>query len=211
VVQSVVWFAIVTLACTVAIAAGPHVAGGSIAFLTSVSCGHAAMQRRALLTTLWVPAVCWVGAMLTVIEQHGGVRRWEAGLKDGVWDPTALALLGTLVGLYFAFLAGQARYHHAVWAAGATDTPTTVTQHQRGAALRLTRRGALALMLLALLVTAATASIAPYLWRTGARTGSARARHPATPAAGTGTHPPGTDRTRRDAGLAPTPRRCATP
>ena len=171
VVQSVVWFAIVTLTCTVAIAAGPHVAGGAIAFLTSVSCGHAAMQRRALLTTLWVPAVCWVGAMLTVIEQHGGIRRWEAGLKEGVWDPTALALLGTLVALYFAFLAGQARYHHAVWAAGATDTPTTFTQHHRGGALRLTRRGALALVLLAMLVTAAIATVAPYLWRTGARTG----------------------------------------
>lgn len=171
VVQGVVWFAIITLACTVAIAAGPRVAGGAVAFLTSVSCGHAAMQRRALLATLWLPAVCWVGAMLTVIEQHGGVRYWEVGVKDGVWDPTALGLLGTLVALYFAFLAGQGRYHHAVWAAGATDTPTTVTQHQRGAALRLTRRGGLAIILLALLVTAATASLAPYLWRTAPRQG----------------------------------------
>lgn len=170
-VQSVVWFTIVTLSCTVAIAAGPHVAGGAIAFLTSVSCGHAAMQRRALLTTLWVPAVCWVGAMLTVIEQHGGVRRWEAGHKEAVWDPTALALLGTLVTLYFAFLAGQARYHQAVWAAGATETSATLTQHLKGAALRLTRRGGLALVLLALLVTGAIATIAPYLWRTGARDG----------------------------------------
>jgi hypothetical protein len=171
VVQSVVWFAIVALTCTVAIAAGPHVAGGAIAFLTSVGCGHAAMQRRALLTTLWIPAVCWVGAMLTVIDQHGGVRQWEAGLKDGVWDPTALALLGTLVALYFAFLAGQARYHHAVWAAGATDTPTTVTEHHKSHPRGLSRRGALALVLLTLLVTASVAAVAPYLWRTGARDG----------------------------------------
>ena len=153
------------------IAALVLVAGGAVAFLTSVSCGHAAMQQRALLATLWLPAVCWVGAMLTVIEQHGGVRYWEVGVKDGVWDPTTLGLLGTLVALYFAFLAGQGRYHHAVWAAGATDTPTTVTQHQRGAALRLTRRGGLAIILLALLVTAATASLAPYLWRTAPREG----------------------------------------
>jgi hypothetical protein len=170
-VHSVVWFAIVTLTCTVAIAAGPLLAGGAIAFLTSVSCGHAAMQRRALLTTLWIPALCWVGAMLTVIDQHGGVRHWEIGLKDGVWDPTTLALLAMLVMLYFAFLAGQARYHHAVWAAGATDTQTTLTQHQRGAALRMTRRGGLSLILLALIVTAAVAAVAPYLWRTGERDG----------------------------------------
>jgi len=175
VVQSGVWLAI-AMSCTVAIAAGPHLAGGAIAFLTSVSCGHAAMQRSSLLTALWVPAVCWVGAMLTVIDQHGGVRRWETGAKDGVWDPTALALLGALVGLYFAFLAGQARYHSAVWSAGGTDAPALLTQHQRGAPLRLTRRGALALVLLALLATTATAWVAPYLWRTGPRDGH-RAGH----------------------------------
>ena len=174
VVQSVVWFAIFTFSCTMAIAAGPSVAGGAIAFLTSVSCGHAAMQRRALLTTLWIPAVCWVGAMLTVIDQHGGIRQWESGVKDGVWDRTALGLLGTLVGLYFAFLAGQARYHTAVWAAGSADVPATVTQHQKGAALHLTRRGGLALVLLTLLVTGATAAVAPYLWRTGPGQGDHR-------------------------------------
>lgn len=166
VVQSTVWFAVAT-SCTVAIAAGPQLAGGVIAFLTSVSCGHAAMQRRSLLATLWVPAVCWVGAMITVIDQHGGVRRWETGAKDGVWDPTALALLGVLVALYFGFLAGQARYHNAVWSVGGTDTPAEVTRHHRGDALRLTRRGGLALVLLALVATTATAKVAPYLWRTG--------------------------------------------
>lgn len=165
VVQSVVWF-VVAMSCTVAIAAGPALAGGVVAFLTGVSCGHAAMQRRALLTALWVPAVCWVGAMITVINQHGGVRRWETGAKEGVWDPTALALLATLVVLYFAFLAGQSRYHGAVWSAGGTDAPATMTSHQRAEAVRLTRRGALALVLLALLVTTATAWVAPYLWRT---------------------------------------------
>ena len=178
VVQSTVW-GFIALSCVVALSAGPWIAGAALSFLTGLGCGHAAMQRRSLLVALWGPAVCWAGAILPVLEGHGGIRRWEIGVKEGVWDPTALALLGSLAALYLAFLAGQSSYHNAVWAAGGTESQDTQVHARVEPTLHLTRRGALALALLGALVTATTALVAPYLWRTGPA--DARREHPGAP------------------------------
>jgi hypothetical protein len=135
--------------------------------LWSLGCGHAALQRRGALWSLWIPVICWTAAIFTVLEYTGRFRAWRMGEKGAVWDPLTLAMLFLVVLEFFLFLAGQESYHRQVWRAGAVTTPVTFTQHRAVGATRVTKRGVFALLVFALLATGFTAKLAPYLWRTG--------------------------------------------
>ncbi len=171
VVHVAVWVATFG-SCAVGIAGGAFLVAFAITFLWSVACGHLTLQRRFSLWALWIPVVCWTGAMLTIIERSGGTARWQTGHKETVWHPFALGLLFVMVVMFFGFLAGQDRYHQLVWQAGANVAPPAQWRHHDGrGGVRLTGKGALTLLLLAAVVSGVVALISPYLWRVGPQHG----------------------------------------
>lgn len=174
-VQVVSW-GLIFLTCFMAIGA-PIVALYTVVGLFSVGFGHLTLQRRFSLSTLWVPIIFWIAAILTIIENAGRLAPWLAGQKDAVWQPITLVLLTLFVTQFFFFLAGQEHYHTQVWQAAATTTPVRLTRHRDAGATRLTRRGIAAVMVFSVLVTAAVAMISPYLWRTERREGNGRREH----------------------------------
>jgi hypothetical protein len=135
--------------------------------LWSVGCGHIALQRRFSLASLWIPVICWTAAIITVLERNGRLHTWQAGHKEGVWQPLTFAMLFLVVAEFFVFLAGQESYHGQVWQAGAVTTPVRLTKQRAVGATRVTKRGIFAVLTFALVATLLTAKIAPYLWRTG--------------------------------------------
>lgn len=147
----------------------PFIGGEATAVLVtlcwSLGCGHLTLQRRFSLATLWIPIVCWTGAIVTMINHSNRLATWEQGNKHAVWQPLTAALLFTAVALVFFFFAGQEHYHLKVWQAHGANASANVTQHKGGGA-RLTPKGTIALLLMAALVCGAVAVISPYLWRT---------------------------------------------
>ncbi len=136
-------------------------------FLWSLAGGHLTLQRRGSLATLWIPMVCWTAAIVTILEKNGRLHTWQSGHKEGVWQPVTLLLLFTVIVEFFFFLAGQEHYHAQVWQAGATAAPASLTHHRSVGATRITKRGALAVLVFAAVSSAFVAKVAPYLWRTG--------------------------------------------
>lgn len=163
--------------CVSSVALGPVVVLYGLMFLWSVGCGHLTLQRRFSLATLWIPVICWTGAILTILDRAGRMHAWQGGHKEGVWQPVTLALLLLLVMMFFLFLAAQEHYHTLVWQASASSTPASLARHRVKGAMRLTGRGMAAIVALAVLVGGSVALVSPYLWRTGpARRDGERAR-----------------------------------
>jgi hypothetical protein len=147
-----------------------------VTFLWSVASGYHSLQRRFSLWALWVPVVCWGAGLLTLAERGGGLRRWQAGDKSAFWNLPALALLLTLVVLFLLYLAAQEDFHARVWRAEAGHARARLQHHGTRDRVRLTGRGLVALLSLALLVSGATALLSPYLFRTAPQQGQPRDR-----------------------------------
>lgn len=142
-----------------------------VAFLWSVSGGFHALQRKFSLWSLWVPLICWTGAILTLVERTG-MGRWQSGEKHSIWNPLAFGLLVVMVLFFFVFFAGQENYHLRVWQAGGNMGASRFETQALKSSLRLTGRGALALVFMALAVSGAVALVSPYLFRTRHESGS---------------------------------------
>jgi hypothetical protein len=139
----------------------------AFSFLWSLAGGHLTLQRRGSLVALWIPMICWTAAIITILEQNGRLHAWQAGHKEGVWQPVTLTLLFLVIVEFFLFLAGQEHYHAQVWQAGATATPMSLTKHRALGATRITKRGVTALLIFAFVSTLFVSKVAPYFWRTG--------------------------------------------
>lgn len=173
--------ALTFLCCVGSMGLGPVAMFYALMFVWSVGCGHLTLQRRFSLGTLWVPVICWTGAILTVLDRAGRMHAWQGGQKEGVWEAGTLSLLMLLVLMFFLFLAAQEHYHALVWQASGAGGPATLERHRIQGAMRLTRRGITAIVVLALLVGGSVAMVAPYLWRTGPREGRERRERRAQP------------------------------
>ena len=169
---------VLLFATGLAMMSAPLVVAATFSALWSVGCGHIALQRRFSLWSLWIPVICWTAAIITALSQAGRLHAWQAGHKEGVWQPLTLAMLFLVVVEFFIFLAGQESYHGQVWQAGAVTTPVTLTKQRAVGATRVTKRGVFALLAFALVATLLTAKIAPYLWRTGPQDGRRRDDEP---------------------------------
>lgn len=170
VIQLVVCGAI-AVGCVASMQLGVPVVLFVMTFLTSVGSGHTSLQRGGTLWSLFVPMVCWAGAILTVVEKHGRLRSWEAGAKAAIWEPATLVMLLLVVTLYFLYMAGQEHYHTQVWQAAATQGPVSLVQHRASGAMRFTKRGMAAIAVLAVVVGTAVSQVSPYLFRTETRRG----------------------------------------
>lgn len=127
--------------------------------------------HRALWST-WLPMVYTVGGMLIWMEEQGKVEAWKAGDKLAVWDVVALAMFVPSVGLFLLFLVTRETHRLATWRRGPM-APLRPTMEERGVSRpRLTLLGFIALGLLTIFVSGASALIAPFLWRTGPEEGS---------------------------------------
>ncbi len=136
-----------------------------VTFLWSVASGYHCLQRKFSLWALWVPVVCWGAGMLTLADRSGGFQRWQSGDKSAFWNLPALALLLTLVVLFLTYLSAQEGYHARVWRSEAGQERARLTRHGGREPVRLTGRGLVALLSLAVLVSGATALVSPYLFR----------------------------------------------
>lgn len=141
---------------------------GVIALVWSIGAGHLALHRRGSLLALWIPMSCWTAAIVTILEKNNRLHAWQAGHKEGVWQPATLALLFTVIVEFFLFLAGQEHYHAQVWQSGATASPMSLSAHRAVGATRITKRGLTAVLVLSLVASGLVAKLAPYLWRTQA-------------------------------------------
>jgi hypothetical protein len=165
----------------------------------------------ALLAT-FAPITFFVGAILVVVYQDGGLQQWQSGQKWAIWDGLSLAVLAVAVASLLAFLAFREshRLHH--WQNQGADA--LVTQTRRSGSRLLARASGcgtiVAIAALGFALTAGTALLAPYLWRTGAGdagepTGSEPSEDPAPPAPTGWDDPPETEQPR------PAPRPRSTP
>jgi hypothetical protein len=154
------------LTCVGAIGMGAVVVFYVLMFLWSVGCGHLTVQRRFSLGTLWVPVICWTAVMLTILDRAGRMHAWQGGQKEGVWEPATLTLLLLLVLMFFVFLAAQEHYHTLAWQAAGAGGAATLERHRVKGAMRFTKRGMAAIVVLTLLVGGSVATVSPYLWRT---------------------------------------------
>ncbi len=168
----IVWVTVIgiSIAVVIPLAAAPPLLKATIAFLWSFACGHLAIQRKASLSAIWIPIICWAGAIITLLEREGRLHVWLNGDKGAIWQPVPLMLLFMAVTEIFLFFAGQEHFHTTVWQAH-TGHETALRRHAGGGA-RLTGRGIVALVLFSALICAAVALLSPYLWRTGPRQGN---------------------------------------
>jgi hypothetical protein len=122
----------------------------------------------ALLAT-FAPITFFVGAILTVVFEDGGLQRWQSGDKWAIWDGLSLAVLALAVASLLAFLAFREghRLHH--WQNHGADALVTQTRRSGSRLMaRLSGCGTVAaIAALGLALTIGTALLAPYLWRTG--------------------------------------------
>ncbi|MBM4391953.1 MAG: hypothetical protein FJ090_12600 [Deltaproteobacteria bacterium] len=126
--------------------------------------------HRALWST-WLPMVYTVAGMLLWMEDQGKVEAWKGGDKLAVWDLVGLAMFVPSVGLFLLFLVTRETHRLATWRRGPM-APLRPTMEERGVSRpRLTLLGFIALGLLTLFVSGASALVAPFLWRTGPGSG----------------------------------------
>ena len=187
------------LGLTVATASVPSVAAllGVALFLFpffALSGWWSLTVHGALLAT-FAPITFFVGAILTVVLDDGGLQRWQAGAKWAIWDGLSLGVLAVAVGSLLAFLAFREghRLHH--WQNHGADA--LVTQTRRSGSPLLARASGcgtiVAIAALGIALTVGTALLAPYLWRTeptDGRAGSDVAEAPAPPPPGARRAPP---------------------
>ncbi len=126
--------------------------------------------NRALWST-WLPLVFTTGTILVWASKSGGVDRWESGAKWAVWDLLSLPALGATITMLLFYLVTRETHRLALWRRG-PEAPMTPTMKERGATRpRLSFLGVLLVAGFSVVLTGATAAVAPYLWRTGPQDG----------------------------------------
>jgi hypothetical protein len=147
----------------------------------------------------WAPLVYLVGCTIYIAEEiTNSDQYWHSGEKWRTFDVVSAPVLLAGVMMLLVFLVSRETHRLHLWrfAPKGPDLPRTVRRRDdlRGLAGLRTMLGGragcgglLALILLGVALTAATAVVAPYLWRTGPRDGD-----------GDGEIPPGVEDTDGD-------------
>lgn len=122
--------------------------------------------NRALWAT-WLPLIWTTGAVLIWSDKMDRDDAWFAGDKYAIWDWVSLPVFGGMVLLLLLYLVSRETHRLALWKRG-RDAPLPAAIPERGYSRpRLTPLALLLLIGGGLMLTAGTALIAPYFWRTG--------------------------------------------
>jgi hypothetical protein len=155
------WFALLTVLTTAALV-GPSAPGELsastlwLAFIPAAVCAYWSLGDRTALVAFWFPAVIW---MLSILDR---------AKANGIPDDTGVALLGLLALLFLLFLRVREARRVALWTT--VPMPATTLAVQQPAVMLKVRpgvhvaRSAWALVASAL-AFAATAWVAPQLWK----------------------------------------------
>lgn len=137
-------------------------------FLFAFPCGLLSLMHRwELLASFW-PAVGWIGGVFLILNEEGRVDQWEQD-KASAWLPVPLFYLACFLVLWLVYLAAKQAARVELWQAlsGAAVRRISKTDAKKTRAAALPRRNLLAILVVAGVLFAITAALAPYLWRTG--------------------------------------------
>lgn len=136
-------------------------------FPIAISGGLWSLETHRALWSTWLPLLFTTAAVIVWSEARGTVANWFAGEKWAIWDIASAGALGVTVILLLLFLVSRETHRLALWRRGPT-APLAPTMREKGQARpRLTVLSFVLLGLMGVLLTVATALVAPYLWRTG--------------------------------------------
>lgn len=115
----------------------------------------------------WVPLLYATATTIRLAERSGRVYDWYAGDKYAIWDVTSLALLLFTITLLLAFVIMRERRRLYLWnhAPGGLLRPKGATNRKARPGLNL--MGWVLVVMLGVGLTAGSAIVGPYLWRTG--------------------------------------------
>lgn len=152
-----------------------------ILFPIAMSGGLWSLETHRALWATWLPLVFAVGTVLMWAENSGAAEQWFAGNKFAIWDLASLAALaGTLTTLLF-FLVSRETHRLALWRRGPM-APLSPSIIEKGASRpRLTFLGVMLVGGFAFALTAGTAILSPYLWRSGPDDDGEPTEQPADP------------------------------
>lgn len=127
------------------------------------------LRTQGALLATWAPLMWLVVRILVIAENRGSAQNWFDGNKWAVWDvlTAPVLLLGVVLMLIYLVSRELHRLHRWRFGPGGPDLPRTERlDSARRSRLGIGCGGVLALAMLALVLTVATALVAPYLWRT---------------------------------------------
>lgn len=132
--------------------------------------GFWSLRTNRGLAATWAPMVLFTSSILAYSEKTGADDTWRAGDKWAIWDGISLLILGSAVFLLLVYLLGRERHRVHRWrtapvATELVDTGPEPLRPLRGCGTWLLLGG------LIVFLTASSALVAPYLWRTGDRGG----------------------------------------
>ncbi len=147
---------------------GEYIGVPLLFFLFAFPCGLLSLMHRWELFASFWPAVGWIGGVFVILNEEGRVKSWEQS-KITAWLPVPLIYLGLFLVLWLFYLAAKQAARVEMWQAlsGAAARRIAKAETRKTRAGALPRRNILALLVVAGILFAATAVLAPYLWRTG--------------------------------------------
>ena len=147
---------------------GEYLAVPIVFFCFAFPCGLLSLMHRWELFASFWPAVGWIGGVFLILNEENRVHVWEEN-KAAAWLPVPLAYLGCFLVLWLFYLAAKQAARVEMWQAlsGAAARRISKAEPKANRVSAIPRKNLLALVVVAVLLFAATAVLAPYLWRTG--------------------------------------------
>jgi hypothetical protein len=147
---------------------GEYFAISAFCFCFAFPCGLLSLMHRYELFASFWPAVGWIGGALTIINEEQSIRVWEES-KVRVWMPVPLVYLGCFLVLWLFYLAAKQAARVEMWQAlsGAAARRISKAEKKQHRVSAIPRKNILAILVVAALLFAFAAVLAPYLWRTG--------------------------------------------
>jgi len=147
---------------------GEYLAIPMLFFCFAFPCGLLSLMHRWELFASFWPAVGWIGGVFVILNEEDRVQVWEEN-KAAAWLPVPLAYLGGFLVLWLFYLAAKQAARVEMWQAlsGAAARRISKAEPKANRVGAVPRKNVMALLVVAALLFAATAALAPYLWRTG--------------------------------------------
>lgn len=135
-----------------------------VCFAFALPCGLLALQHSGELFASFWPSIGWIGSVFVILNSENRIDEWEKE-KVSAWLPLPLFLLACFLTLWIVFLASKQAMRVELWQALSGATSRRVERNASVSALP--KRNLTSLVVVAGIVFAITAVLAPYLWRTG--------------------------------------------
>ncbi len=149
---------------------GEYLAVPVVFFCFAFPCGLLSLMHRWELFASFWPAVGWIGGVFVILNEENRVNVWEEN-KAAAWLPVPLAYLGGFLVLWLFYLAAKQAARVEMWQALSGAAARRISKAEPKANANrvgaVPRKNLLAIVVVALLLFAVTAVLAPYLWRTG--------------------------------------------